>query len=176
MATKYTKTLVLKTTDGADVTLTGGKAQALQNRLDNDARFIHFTDPSDEATENYYNIVSASCGACLFATVTSGSTTTADKECEEALMACAPAITAIAPATASTAGGDTIVLTAEHFDSATILLVDGAVVAATLGVDAGTVTFTAPAHAEGEVEVSIVAGGKQSNEVTLTYETPEVEE
>ena len=84
MATGYTKTLVLKTTDG-DVTVEGAKAQALQNRLDNDARFIHFTDPSDEKTENYYNIVSASCGACLFATVTSGTKTVADADCEEAL-------------------------------------------------------------------------------------------
>ena len=84
MATGYTKTLVLKTTDG-DVTVEGGKAQALQNRLDNDARFIHFTDPADEKVENYYNIVSASCGACLFATVTSGTKTVADAECEEAL-------------------------------------------------------------------------------------------
>lgn len=84
MATGYTKTLVLKTTDG-DVTVEGGKAQALQNRLDNDARFIHFTDPTDEHKENYYNIVSASCGACLFATVTSGTKTVADADCEEAL-------------------------------------------------------------------------------------------
>ena len=36
MATGYTKTLVLKTTDG-DVTVEGGKAQALQNRLIIDA-------------------------------------------------------------------------------------------------------------------------------------------
>lgn len=168
MATKYTKTLVLKTTDGADVTLTGGKAHALQNRLDNDARFIHFTDPSDSAVENYYNIVSASCGACLFAVVTSGTTTAADKECEEALMACAPVITAIAPATAAIAGGDSIVLSVENFDAAAIVLVDGAVVAATAGD--GTLTFTAPAHAAGEVKVSVVSGGKQSNEVVLTYE------
>ena len=84
MATGYTKTLVLKTTDG-DVTLTGGKAQALQNRLDNDARFIHFTNADNDAEEDYYNIVSASCGACLFATVTSGTKTVADADCEEAL-------------------------------------------------------------------------------------------
>lgn len=87
MATGYTKTLVLKTTDG-DVTVTGAKAQALQNRLDNDARFIHFTDPSNSTKENYYNIVSASCGACLFATVTSGTKTVADAACEEQLKNC----------------------------------------------------------------------------------------
>ena len=87
MATGYTKTLVLKTTDG-DVTVTGAKAQALQNRLDNDARFIHFTDPSNSTKENYYNIVSTSCGACLFATVTSGTKTVADAACEEQLKNC----------------------------------------------------------------------------------------
>lgn len=168
MANKYTKTLVLKTT-GGDVTLVGGKAQAVQNRLDNDARFIHFTNPNNEHQEDYYNIKSSACGACLFATVTSGVTTVADKVCEEALMACAPEITSITPATAGTAGGETITLKVTHIDTAAIVLVGGAVVAGTVNVAAGTITFTAPAHAAGAVLVSVVDGGKQSNEVTLTY-------
>lgn len=84
MATGYTKTLVLKTTDG-DRTFQGGKAQALQNRLDNDARFFHATSVEDPKVEEYFNITSAACGACLFATVTSGKKTVADVECEEKL-------------------------------------------------------------------------------------------
>ena len=75
--TGYTKTLVLKTSDG-DVTFTGGRAYAIQRQLEDNGGLIHFTNPANEAETDFYKIDGVSCQACLVATVTAGT-----KEVEE---------------------------------------------------------------------------------------------
>lgn len=75
--TGYTKTLVLKTSDG-DVTFTGGRAYAIQRQLEDNGGLIHFTNPDNEAETDFYKIDGVSCQACLVATVTAGT-----KEVEE---------------------------------------------------------------------------------------------
>lgn len=167
MANQYTKTVVLKTSAG-DVTVTGTKALSIQSYLDNDPRFIHFTNGSNDKQEDYYNLASASCGACLFATVTSGVTTVSDLTCEESLNPCAPEITAITPNSVALAGGE-VVLTANNFDESVVVVVNDAVVEATPNVAEGKITFTAPAGTAGKVNVWLLGNGKQSNIVELTY-------
>ena len=84
MATGYTKTLVLKTADG-DVTITGGRAYAVARQLDDNGDLIKVTNESDGSQVDYYKIRGASCGFCLVAQLISGTTTVADKECEDEL-------------------------------------------------------------------------------------------
>lgn len=81
---KYTKTLVLETSDG-QVTLTDGAARALQRRLDDSERYIHITN--EDGAEVYYNI-SGSGVAALFATVTSGKTAGTELPCEDGIPNC----------------------------------------------------------------------------------------
>jgi len=114
---------------------------------------------------------SAACGACLFASVASGTTTTPDATCEESLTVnCVPVISSISPATAAVAGGDVITLqlnnNPENLNDVSVT-VDGSNVAAT--VTGSTVTFTAPAHAAGAVNVVVTANGQTSEPVVLTY-------
>lgn len=84
MATKYTKTLVLKTSTG-DVTFTGGRAYAIQRQLDDNGELIHFTNEDNEKQTDYYKVNGVSCQFCLVATVTAGETDTEDPECEDEL-------------------------------------------------------------------------------------------
>lgn len=84
MATGYTKTLVLKTSDG-DVTFTGGRAYAIQRQLDDNGELIHFTNPENDTQIDYYKVNGVSCQFCLVATVTAGTKEVEDPTCEDAL-------------------------------------------------------------------------------------------
>lgn len=85
MATKqYTKTLVLKTSTG-DITLTAGRAYAVQRQLDDNGELIHFTNEENEKQTDYYKVNGVSCQFCLVATVTAGETTGEDLTCEDEL-------------------------------------------------------------------------------------------
>lgn len=84
MATGYTKTLVLKTSDG-EVTFTGGRAYAIQRQLDDNGELIHFTNPENEKQTDYYKVNGVSCQFCLVATVTAGTKDVDDPACEDEL-------------------------------------------------------------------------------------------
>lgn len=81
---KYTKTLVMETSDG-QVTLEGSEALALQRRLDDSGRYWHV---DNGAIRTYYDINSASCGFCKVATVTSGAATAEAIPCEDPMPDC----------------------------------------------------------------------------------------
>lgn len=88
MAKSYTKTLVLKTAAG-DVTLTGGRAYAVQRQLDDNGELIHFTNPDNAKQTDYYKVNGVSCQFCIVATVTAGDATIADTQPEETFGVCA---------------------------------------------------------------------------------------
>lgn len=84
---KYTKTIVLETSDG-QVTLTGGQARAMQRKLEDASRYFHLVTDADKGEVTYYNVDSASCGFCKVATVTPGTEDAEGVECEDALPNC----------------------------------------------------------------------------------------
>lgn len=84
MATGYTKTLVLKTTDG-DVTLTGGNAYAVARQLDDNGDLVHYTDPEDRTKTVYLKVRGANCGLCVVAELSAGTKTVDPVECEDPL-------------------------------------------------------------------------------------------
>lgn len=83
---QYTKTAVMKTTEG-DVTLTQGDARALQKQLDDSARFFKQLDP-DTGVLTYYDIMSAGCGFCKVLTITPGTKEATAVTCEDGLPNC----------------------------------------------------------------------------------------
>lgn len=83
---KYTKTLVLETSDG-QVTMTGSKALEMQRNLDNNARFIKIYDATKKETV-YYDMDSAACGFCKVATLTSGKEAGKALPCEDPIPNC----------------------------------------------------------------------------------------
>lgn len=83
---QYTKTAVMKTTEG-DVTLTQGDARALQKQLDDSHRFFKRLDP-DTGVLTYYDIFSAACGFCKVLTITPGTKASAEIPCEDGLPDC----------------------------------------------------------------------------------------
>lgn len=90
----------------------------------------------------------------------------------------APLLDTISPRSASTAGGDTITLTGVGFKgtgatTSTTVYVDGAAVSSSnINVtDTGKLTFTAPAHAAGTINVHVVTSAGTSNTKSLTYAT-----
>ena len=84
---KYTKTLVLETSDG-QVTLTGGAAQAMQRKLEDASRYFHLITNTATGEVTYYNVDSAACGFCQVATLTPGTEEAEGVTCEEALPDC----------------------------------------------------------------------------------------
>lgn len=84
---KYTKTIVLETSDG-QVTLTGGQARAMQRRLEDSSRYFHITTNAETGEVTYYNVDSAACGFCKVAVVTPGTAEAEGVACEDALPDC----------------------------------------------------------------------------------------
>lgn len=84
---KYTKTIVLETSDG-QVTLTGGQARAMQRKLEDASRYFHIVTDAEKGEVTYYNVDSAACGFCKVATVTPGTEETEGVTCEDALPNC----------------------------------------------------------------------------------------
>lgn len=84
---KYTKTIVLETSDG-QVTLTGNQARAMQRKLEDASRYFHIVTDADSGEVTYYNVDSASCGFCKVATMTPGTEETDGVTCEDALPDC----------------------------------------------------------------------------------------
>lgn len=84
---KYTKTLVLETSDG-QVTLTGNAARSMQRRLEDASRYFHLITDTERGEVTYYNVDSASCGFCKVATLTPGTEETEGVPCEDALPDC----------------------------------------------------------------------------------------
>lgn len=83
---KYTKSAVMKTTDG-DVKLEQGAARALQKMLDDNPRFFKLLD-ADTGVLTYYDIMSASCGFCKVLTITPGAEEADPIPCEDPLPNC----------------------------------------------------------------------------------------
>ncbi|MGE3076519.1 MAG: IPT/TIG domain-containing protein [Dehalococcoidia bacterium] len=86
-------------------------------------------------------------------------------------FAVAPTISNVDPSTTSTEGGEMITLTGTDFTGTTGVTVDGDSVSFT-EVDDTTVTFTAPEHGAGDVDVIVSNGDGPSSAATLTYEVP----
>lgn len=76
----------------------------------------------------------------------------------------APTVTEVAPATAGTAGGDLIVLTGTGFATATAVTVGGSAVDTDdwESTDDSHISMVAPAHASGEVDVTVTNPGGTS--------------
>lgn len=83
---QYTKTAVMKTSDG-DVTLEQGAARALQKQLDDSGRFFKNLDP-ETGVLTYYDIFSAACGFCKVLTITPGTKAATEIPCEDGLPDC----------------------------------------------------------------------------------------
>ena len=82
---QYTKTAVMKTSDG-DVTLEQGEARAIQKMLDDNPRFFKIHDTAGVVT--YYDIMSASCGFCKVLTITPGTKASDEIPCEDGIPNC----------------------------------------------------------------------------------------
>ncbi|MGE0601944.1 MAG: IPT/TIG domain-containing protein [Dehalococcoidia bacterium] len=82
-----------------------------------------------------------------------------------------PTISDVDPAVTSTAGGATITLTGTDFTGTVDVTVGGDSVTFD-EVDDTTLTFTAPAHAAGDVDVIVTNGDGDSPAATLTYQSP----
>jgi len=83
---KYTKQLVLETSDGK-VTLTGNAARTMQQNLEDNPRFVSIYDATRKETK-YYDMNSAACGFCLVATLTSGKEAGKAPACEDPIPNC----------------------------------------------------------------------------------------
>lgn len=83
---KYTKTLVLETSDG-QVTLTGNAARTMQKNLEDNPRFVKLWDAEAKKT-TYYDMNSAACGFCKVAELTSGETEGTPLPCEDKIPDC----------------------------------------------------------------------------------------
>jgi hypothetical protein len=83
---KYTKQLVLETSDG-QVTLTGNAARTMQQNLEDNPRFVSLYDATRKETK-YYDMNSAACGFCLVATLTSGKAEAEAPACEDPIPNC----------------------------------------------------------------------------------------
>ena len=84
---KYTKTIVLETSDG-QVTLTGNPARAMQRKLEDASRYFHIVTDAKKGEVTYYNVDSAACGFCKVAVVTPGTEETEGVTYEDALPNC----------------------------------------------------------------------------------------
>ncbi len=87
-------------------------------------------------------------------------------------LAVAPTISDVSPSTTSIHGGATITLTGVDFTGTTDVTVDGVTVVFN-EVNDTTVTFTAPAHAAGAVDVIVENADGFSSAATLTFEVPD---
>lgn len=83
---KYTKTLVLETSDG-QVTLTQNEARTMQKTLEDNPRFVKLYNSTTKVT-TYYDMDSAACGFCKVATLTSGKATATALKCEDPIPNC----------------------------------------------------------------------------------------
>lgn len=83
---KYTKTLVLETSDG-QVTLTQNEARTMQKVLEDNPRFVALYDATTKKT-TYYDMNSAACGFCKVAELTSGKEAGEAPECEDKIPNC----------------------------------------------------------------------------------------
>ena len=87
----------------------------------------------------------------------------------------APAISAVSPASVSTAGGATITVDGAGFvPGGTTVTVDGAPVSPVTVGTSSRLTFSAPSHAAGSVTLAVTtAGGTASRSSAYTYATPQ---
>lgn len=86
-----------------------------------------------------------------------------------------PTITSLSPVTDVPAGGATITVTGTGFLSASAVTVDGTPLGSFTPVSATSLTFAAPAHAAGAVNVTVTNATGTSTAAVLTYEaTPTI--
>lgn len=81
----------------------------------------------------------------------------------------APTVTSIAPAQGSTAGGTVVTLTGTNLTSATQVSFDTTTVTTITVVDDEHITVATPAHAAGDVSVTVTTPFGTSTAVTFTY-------
>lgn len=155
---QYGKTVVLETSDG-QVTVTGIRANAILNRLNDSSRYWHFTQGDSEV---YYNVDSASCGFCKVATLTYNSTLIDEVECEDGIPNCPVTAVTVNPTTASVEVGKTVKLVATTTPANyAVTWTSGTPANATVdqtgnvtGVKAGTSVITVADKATGEVKAT----------------------
>jgi IPT/TIG domain len=88
--------------------------------------------------------------------------------------AVAPTITAIAPTSASTAGGTTVTLTGTGFAAGAAVAFDGTAASNVVVASATSITATTPAHAAGSVDVVVTNTDGRTGRLAggLTYTAP----
>lgn len=83
---KYTKKLVLETSDG-QVTLTQNEARTMQKNLEDNPRFVKLYNSETKET-TYYDMDSAACGFCKVAVLTSAKAAGEALPCEDPVPNC----------------------------------------------------------------------------------------
>jgi putative cell wall-binding protein len=93
----------------------------------------------------------------------------------ETLVAAAPTLVGVSPATGPTAGGTTVTLTGANLTGTSVVTVGGQPATHVTVVDSTTLTFTAPAHAAAAVAIAVTTpGGSVSLTDAFTYVAPVV--
>ncbi len=94
-------------------------------------------------------------------------------DCTAGVTQPAPTVTAVNPASGTTAGGTAVTITGANFTGATAVAIGGAAAAAFTVVNATTINATTPAHAPGAVNVAVTTPGGPGTGVGLfTYIAP----
>jgi hypothetical protein len=81
-------------------------------------------------------------------------------------VAPAPKVTAISPASGTTAGGSAVTLTGQNFASGATVTFGGAAATSVVVVSATQITARTPPHAQGIVNVAVINPGGQSGTLT----------
>ncbi|MGW0615039.1 IPT/TIG domain-containing protein, partial [Streptomyces sp. NPDC002788] len=108
-------------------------------------------------------------GAAAVTVTTPGGTSNAENPNAYFFYAALPSLTALAPASGTTAGGTAITLTGNDLLGATAVRFDG-IAATSFTVNSSTqITAVAPAHAAGAAAVTVTTPGGTSNPLNYVY-------
>jgi hypothetical protein len=126
---------------------------------------------SDDGTELTFTTPAHTAGA-VPVTVTNGSGTSAPLPYTyNPAPAVVPTISALAPDNGPAAGGTVVTVTGTGFTDDSTVSVDGSdpITPDSVSDDGTTLTFTTPAHAAGDVEVTVTTPGGTSDPLVYTY-------